>query len=324
MASACVRLVNVHDIRVCNTPPTILLHPRYAALVDVDQPKALWMDVASLKVPAAKAFAQAHIEAVGLHPMCAPPPIPTLQGRKLVVCEDKPLARWGTWFKNFLVHIQGNQVSGTCTLVSASEPEHAPSGNLVPVALLSYVTLLLNDGGVGHCFIASCHTRTARPYTPQVHLAASNHDRLMSLVQAATHAGWLAQVNESGAGNCIEAYTNQPPVVVLAFSSACWRRVRWYGVWGVCLPSICVQLAAAFTLCRPTSGLKRSLNWAALTNSWQFERHRLHCWRRPRAGYAQPVAAKAVRTLSHSLCTCFLATPQHRVLCEQHLQGCSY
>lgn len=97
----------------------------------------LWMDVTSLKAPAMAAFEETAVEAVGLHPMCAPPLVTTLHGRVLVVCENpgRRVTRWSGWADQFLDQIGGRQVR----------------------------------------------------------LTADRHDRLMALVQAGCHAGWLAQ-----------------------------------------------------------------------------------------------------------------------------------
>lgn len=124
----------VFSVPISVTPAVIR---EYAALLDPQRQVPLWMDVTSLKAPAAAAFkeTQPKIEAVGLHPMCAPPPTPSLSGRVLVVCDNGPRERWGAWFKGFLSKVGGRQVK----------------------------------------------------------LEASQHDKLMSLVQAGCHAGWLAQ-----------------------------------------------------------------------------------------------------------------------------------
>jgi prephenate dehydrogenase len=126
--------VVVFSVPIPITPAVIR---EYTALLDPGRTAPLWMDVTSLKAPAATALREAHprVEAVGLHPMCSPPPTNSLDGRVLVVSENGVLARWGAWFAEFLVKIGGRQV----------------------------------------------------------HLGALQHDKLMSLVQAGCHAGWLAQ-----------------------------------------------------------------------------------------------------------------------------------
>eukprot|EP00037_Helgoeca_nana_P023587 m.245302 g.245302 ORF g.245302 m.245302 type:complete len:390 (+) comp26400_c0_seq4:1912-3081(+) len=126
--------VVVFSVPIPITPAVIR---EYTALLDPCRAAPLWMDVTSLKAPAATALREAHprVEAVGLHPMCSPPPTNSLDGRVLVVSENGVLARWGAWFAEFLVKIGGRQV----------------------------------------------------------HLGALQHDKLMSLVQAGCHAGWLAQ-----------------------------------------------------------------------------------------------------------------------------------
>jgi hypothetical protein len=92
---------------VFSVPITVIpsIIREYTKLLAADRAHVpLWMDVTSLKAPAVAAFREAapRIEAVGLHPMCAPPPVPSMAGRTLAVCEAGPLVRWGPWFEEFL------------------------------------------------------------------------------------------------------------------------------------------------------------------------------------------------------------------------------
>jgi hypothetical protein len=92
---------------VFSVPITVIpsIIREYTKLLAADRTHVpLWMDVTSLKAPAVAAFREAapRIEAVGLHPMCAPPPVPSMAGRTLAVCEAGPLVRWGPWFEEFL------------------------------------------------------------------------------------------------------------------------------------------------------------------------------------------------------------------------------
>ena len=93
-------------------PATPTLIREYAALLPENRPPPLWLDVTSLKAPAVGAFMAVggRIEAVGLHPMCAPPPLPTMAGRVLVVSEVRPLSRWAGWVDGLLARLEGRVV----------------------------------------------------------------------------------------------------------------------------------------------------------------------------------------------------------------------
>ncbi|GAB3332891.1 prephenate dehydrogenase [Marilutibacter aestuarii] len=61
----------------------------------------LWMDLTSIKQRPVEALLASQAEVVGLHPMAAPPPTPTLQGRAMAVCPAR-LDRWRPWLDSFL------------------------------------------------------------------------------------------------------------------------------------------------------------------------------------------------------------------------------
>ncbi len=97
----------------------------YAALLPPGREPPLWLDVASLKRDSCAALAAAPVEAVGLHPMCAPPPVSDLRGRVLVVCELR-LNRWRAWFADLLnrlaprvVHLEPGRHDALMALVQA-------------------------------------------------------------------------------------------------------------------------------------------------------------------------------------------------------------
>ncbi len=72
----------------------------------------LWLDVTSIKQPAVEAMLRSQAEVAGLHPMTAPPKVPTLKGRVLVVCEAR-VAKWGPWLAQLYEALQGEIVRTT-------------------------------------------------------------------------------------------------------------------------------------------------------------------------------------------------------------------
>lgn len=67
--------------------------------------RQLWIDLASLKEAPMAALLRSRAEAVGLHPMTAPPKSPTLKGRVTVVCEGR-LADWKPWLERLLAALE--------------------------------------------------------------------------------------------------------------------------------------------------------------------------------------------------------------------------
>lgn len=61
----------------------------------------LWLDVTSLKVETVKAMMLSQAEVVGMHPICAPPRIPSLKGQTLAIHSAR-LNVWGPWLASFL------------------------------------------------------------------------------------------------------------------------------------------------------------------------------------------------------------------------------
>lgn len=75
----------------------------------------LWLDLTSIKTDPVAAMLASQAEAVGLHPMTAPPKSPTLKGRAMVVCEAR-LEAWRGWVDELLTALQAECVRTT--------PEH--------------------------------------------------------------------------------------------------------------------------------------------------------------------------------------------------------
>ncbi len=96
-------LVTQADVLVFSAPIrlTPALIAEYAGVARGREAGCLWMDLTSIKQGPVEALLASRAEVVGLHPMAAPPPIPTLQGRVMAVCPAR-LDRWRTWLDGFL------------------------------------------------------------------------------------------------------------------------------------------------------------------------------------------------------------------------------
>jgi prephenate dehydrogenase len=73
----------------------------YAAIADGIERGKLWLDITSTKREPVAALLASQAEVAGLHPMSAPPKMPTLKGRAMAVCEAR-LDRWRPWLESFL------------------------------------------------------------------------------------------------------------------------------------------------------------------------------------------------------------------------------
>ncbi|MBB1059372.1 prephenate dehydrogenase [Marilutibacter spongiae] len=96
-------LVTRADVLVFSAPIrlTPALIAEYARAARGREAGCLWMDLTSIKQGPVEALLASRAEVVGLHPMAAPPLIPTLQGRVMAVCPAR-LDRWRTWLDGFL------------------------------------------------------------------------------------------------------------------------------------------------------------------------------------------------------------------------------
>lgn len=128
---------------------------RFARYSPEGAPRQLWMDLTSIKAAPVAAMLAAGAEVLGLHPMCAPPPMPHLLGQRMVVCEGR-LARWRPWSERFLAATQA-------TLVPLAAEEHDRRAALVQglghAAHLAQLTVLARSG-VARSSLDACATPT--------------------------------------------------------------------------------------------------------------------------------------------------------------------
>jgi len=109
-------LIERADVLVFSAPirATPALIADYVRIADGAERGRFWLDITSIKSTPVSALLASQAEVVGLHPMCAPPPAPTLKGRALVVCEARVDA-WRPWLQRFLDALQADCM--------AAEPE---------------------------------------------------------------------------------------------------------------------------------------------------------------------------------------------------------
>lgn len=98
--------VLVFSAPIRHTPDIIA---QWVALSAGRESGQLWLDVTSVKMAPVSALLQSCAEVVGLHPMCAPPKSPSLQGRVLVVCPAR-LSRWRGWMDRLCAALQAQCV----------------------------------------------------------------------------------------------------------------------------------------------------------------------------------------------------------------------
>jgi prephenate dehydrogenase len=80
---------------------TVAVIERFARCAPSRAHQQLWMDLTSIKAAPVAAMQASGAEVLGLHPMCAPPKHPHLDGHRLVVCEQR-LRTWRPWATAFL------------------------------------------------------------------------------------------------------------------------------------------------------------------------------------------------------------------------------
>jgi prephenate dehydrogenase len=96
-------LVEACDVLVFSAPirHTSALIRDYTRIAAGAERGRLWLDLTSIKAAPVAALLASQAEAVGLHPMTAPPKSPTLRGRTMAVCEAR-LEAWRPWLQRFL------------------------------------------------------------------------------------------------------------------------------------------------------------------------------------------------------------------------------
>jgi prephenate dehydrogenase len=96
-------LIAASDVLVFCAPiratPALIRH--YVEVAAGTERGKLWLDITSTKREPVQALLASQAEVVGLHPMSAPPKMPTLKGRAMAVCEAR-LDRWRPWLDDFL------------------------------------------------------------------------------------------------------------------------------------------------------------------------------------------------------------------------------
>lgn len=96
-------LIEASDVLVFCAPiratPGLIRH--YVDVAAGAECGKLWLDITSTKREPVEALLASQAEVAGLHPMSAPPKMPTLKGRAMAVCEAR-LDRWRPWLESFL------------------------------------------------------------------------------------------------------------------------------------------------------------------------------------------------------------------------------
>lgn len=105
-------LIEGADVLVFCAPirHTVALIRDYVAAADGAERGRLWMDLTSIKHGPVAELLRSRAEVAGLHPMAAPPKIPTLKGRVLAVCPAR-LHAWRDWLDGFLAATQAQCVT---------------------------------------------------------------------------------------------------------------------------------------------------------------------------------------------------------------------
>lgn len=85
--------------------PTLQAPEIILSYIHCSNERQFWMDITSLKFYTMAAMAKSKAEYVGLHPMTAPPVIPTLKYQVLTICEGR-LDSWREWFKTFVAILE--------------------------------------------------------------------------------------------------------------------------------------------------------------------------------------------------------------------------
>jgi len=105
------QLIVEADILIFTAPIRITpaLIDEYTEIAAGRERGKLWMDLTSTKTAPMAALMRSQAEVVGLHPMTAPPKIPTLKGCVMVVCEAR-LLEWRDWLAPFLARTEADCV----------------------------------------------------------------------------------------------------------------------------------------------------------------------------------------------------------------------
>jgi len=106
-----IELIEACDVLLFSAPirHSAAIIGDYVRLAQGAERDQLWLDVTSIKQAPMDAMLASCAEVVGLHPMCAPPPSPSLRGRVLVVCEAR-LDRWRGFVDQLLAALQAECV----------------------------------------------------------------------------------------------------------------------------------------------------------------------------------------------------------------------
>ncbi len=104
-------VVRQADVLVFSVPirDTVAVIDACVALAGGAEGGRLWLDLTSIKQAPVQAMLRSRAEVAGLHPMTAPPKIPSLQGRTLAVCRAR-IGRWGPWLDALLAALQADCV----------------------------------------------------------------------------------------------------------------------------------------------------------------------------------------------------------------------